>query len=151
MIGSHVNSAQDDLGRYVSHVMSSKGLSARDVADASGGRITRAYVTAICKGTAKRLSLDRILGLAQGLGVDRYEVFSISCGPPELPSAGRGADEILQPSELLELINGQRVGPWLRAIVQSAAQLEPNELEAVLLTLYRLISAKEDRGKGQRR
>ena len=148
MTGSGDKRALKDLGRYVSRVMKTNGLSAQDVAYASGRKITRAYVTAISRGTATSPSVERILGLAQGLGVDRYELFSVACGSL---SNEPGADEMLRPPEFLELMNGERVGPWLRAIVQHAAQLEPNELEAVLLSVYRLIAAKEDRGKGEKR
>jgi len=125
--------------------MKTKGLSARDVAEAAKGRITRAGVEAIRKGTAKSPTVDAVEGLARGLGVDRYEIFNVACGPRDLRPGEAGSDETPQPSELLELLNEERLGPWLSAIVQNGARLEPNELEAVLLTVYRLISAKEGR------
>lgn len=145
MVGSSGSKVRRDLARYVSRTMKTKGLSARDVAEGANGQITRAGVEAIRKGTAKSPTVDAILGLARGLSVDRYEIFNIACGPREPQKSEPGFDEILETSELVELLNGERLGPWLRAIVQNGARLEPNELEALLLTVYRLISAKEDR------
>lgn len=75
------------LGSYVSQMMEAAGLSARQVAERSGHRITAAYVTGIMKGSAANPSVEKLKALAQGLGVCRDELFNVACGGPsgELP------------------------------------------------------------------
>ena len=151
MSGSSNEAAGNALGRYVTRVMKENSLSARDVAEASGTKVTTAYVTAISNGTAASPSADRINSLALGLGVDRFELFAVACGAQTFTDDVPQEGGVARPFELLGLLSGDSVGPWLRAIVQHAARLEPTELEAVLLTVYRFILAKEDREKGEKR
>ena len=141
-----------DLGRYVSRVMEAKGLSPRGVSRRSGRGITASYVAGIMRGIAANPSVDKIKALASGLGVDRYELFDIACGPSEDGADGAQGTERLQALELLDLMKKAAVSPKLMAIMEQAAHLQPRELEAVLLSMQRLIGARRKAGgKGKRR
>ena len=153
MTGSH-NKAPDkkDLGRYVSRVMKAKGLSPRDVSRRSGKGITASYVAGIMRGIAANPSVDKIKALASGLGVDRYELFDIACGPSDNRADRPQGSERLQTLELLDLMKKAAVSPTLMATMEQAAQLQPGELDAVLLSIQRLIGARRKAGgKGKRR
>ncbi|HTG17218.1 MAG TPA: helix-turn-helix domain-containing protein [Blastocatellia bacterium] len=153
MTGSH-NKAPDkkDLGRYVSQVMKAKGLSPRDVSRRSGKGITASYVAGIMRGNAANPSVDKMKALASGLDVDRYELFDIACGPSDKRADRPQGSERLQTLELLDLMKKAAVSPALMATMEQAAQLQPGELEAVLLSIQRLIGARRKAGgKGKRR
>jgi len=141
-----------DLGRYVSRVMKAKGLSPRGVSRRSGKGITASYVAGIMRGIAANPSVDKIKALASGLGVDRYELFDIACGPSEDRADQPQGNERLQALELLDLMKKAAVSPTLMATMEQAAQLQPGELEGVLLSIKRLIGARRKAGgKGKRR
>jgi transcriptional regulator with XRE-family HTH domain len=141
-----------DLGRYVSQVMKAKGLSPRGVSRRSGGGITASYVAGIMRGTAANPSVDKIKALASGLGVDRYELFDIACGPSDNRADQPQGSDRLQALELLELMKKAAVSPTLLATMEHAAQLQRRELDAVLLSMQRLIGARQKAGsKGKRR
>ena len=153
MAGSQRKGRQkEDLGRYVNQVMNTKGLSARNVAERSGGKITGGYVTGIMKGVAANPSVDKIKALATGLGVDRYELFAIACGPDERTADRSQANEKLQALELLDLMKRAVVSPRLMKLVEQAVHMRPKELEAVLGSVDRFMEARQKaRGKGKRR
>jgi transcriptional regulator with XRE-family HTH domain len=139
-----------DLGRYVSQVMKAKGLSPRGVSRRSG--ITASYVAGIRRGSAANPSVDKIKALASGLGVDRHELFDIACGPSDNRADQPQGTDRLQALELLDLMKKAAVSPTLMATMEHAAQLQPRELEAVLLSMQRLIGARQKAGgKGRRR
>ena len=153
MTGSQ-NKAPDkkDLGRYVSQVMKAKGLSPRDVSRRSGKGITASYVAGIMRGNAANPSVDKMKALASGLDVDRYELFDIACGPSDKRADWPQGSERLQTLELLDLMKKAAVSPTLMATMEHAAQLKQGELEAVLLSIQRLIGARQKAGgKGKRR
>lgn len=141
-----------DLGRYVSQVMKAKGLSPRAVAKRSGSGITASYVAGIMRGDAANPSVDKIKALASGLGIDLYELFDTACGPSDDRANRPHGNERLQALELLDLMKKVAVSSTLMATMEHAAHLQPNELEAVLLSMQRLIGARQNAGgKGKRR
>jgi transcriptional regulator with XRE-family HTH domain len=153
MIGAHKKAPhKKDLGRYLSQVMKAKGLSPRDVSRRSGKGITASYVAGIMRGSAANPSVDKIKALASGLGVDRYELFDVACGPSDNRADQPQGSDRLQALELLELMKKAAVSPTLLATMEYASQLQPRELEAVLLSMQRLIGARQKAGgKGKRR
>jgi transcriptional regulator with XRE-family HTH domain len=153
MTGAHKKAAhKKDLSRYVSQVMKAKGLSPRDVSRRSGKGITASYVAGIMRGNAANPSVDKIKALASGLDVDRYELFDIACGPSDNRADQPQGYERLQALELLDLMKKAAVSPTLMATMEHAAQLQPKELEAVLLSIQRFISVRQKgSGKGKQR
>src|SRR5215813_14115790 len=72
--------SQENLRDYVRRITKLKGLSNRDVQRLSGGRITDSYVASIKSGRAHNPSAEKLSALADGLGVDRDELFYLACG-----------------------------------------------------------------------
>jgi transcriptional regulator with XRE-family HTH domain len=66
------------LGEYVRRVLDEKGLTLTDVQLRSGGRISRSYIHQITGGQIKNLTVEKIRGLAAGLGVAEDEVFRVA-------------------------------------------------------------------------
>ena len=146
---------EKELGRYVSQVMSAKGLSAREVAAGSGGRITAGYVMGIMKGNAANPSVDKLAALASGLDMDLHELFDAACEPSErrAQQQQQQGTERLPTLELLDLMKKLAVSPslaipWLMKILEKAMLLSPDELEAVFNSVNTLVEAK---GSPQRR
>lgn len=78
----------ETLAQFVDRVMRQKGLSVRDVQKrASGkGRIAASYISRIINGKVKNLSADKIVILAEGLGVDPFQVFAVVSGRKPAPT-----------------------------------------------------------------
>ena len=152
MAGSKKVQPQKHLCRYVGQVMKAKGLSARDVAERSGDEITSGYVTGIRKGIAENPSVDKVMALSKGLGVDPFELFAIGCGLSERQAELPIAKERLQALELLDLMKKVAVSPPLMKILENASRLSSKEVQAVLGSVNRLVEAKKKtRGKGKHR
>ena len=64
-----------ELRDYTRRIMLEKNLRGRDIEERSGGKMSSAYVRAILDGTLKEIRLEKACALADGLGVDRFEVF----------------------------------------------------------------------------
>ena len=153
MTGSHQKAPyKKALGPYVSRVMKAKGLSPRDVARRSGSGITASYVAGIMRGDAANPSVDKIKALASGLGVDRHDLFDVACGPSDDGADKPHGNGRLQALELLDLMKKVAVSPRLMATLEHAANLEADELEAVLLSIQRFIGVRQKAGgKGKQR
>jgi transcriptional regulator with XRE-family HTH domain len=74
-------SRRETLGEYVRRLLDERGLSLKDVELRSGGRIGHSYVHVIASGQTKNLTVEKIRGLAAGLGLMEEEVFSVVCDP----------------------------------------------------------------------
>ncbi|HEX5735277.1 MAG TPA: helix-turn-helix domain-containing protein [Blastocatellia bacterium] len=85
----------ETLSQYLERVMRQKGLSPKDVARRCG--LTNSYIGRISKGQGKNLTVDTIVKLAQGLGVDAHEIFTAASG---IPIKNTGVDPLL----LLDMI-----------------------------------------------
>jgi transcriptional regulator with XRE-family HTH domain len=75
---------KEDLADFVRRVRKEKGLSTRDVANESNGRISYGYVSQIenRQVLGSGVSPARLVALARGLGVPDEEVFAIATGKP---------------------------------------------------------------------
>ena len=71
-----------DLAEYVKRVMEEKGLSALAVERKSSNKITDGHVKNILSGKTTNPTLKILLGLAEGLDVDPYEVFGTAAQIP---------------------------------------------------------------------
>jgi transcriptional regulator with XRE-family HTH domain len=73
-----------------------------------GNKITDTYVTNIVRGTSSNLTIEKLLALAEGLGVDKVELFKVAAGIEEqdetwtLPTLLRAIQKLfnLKPSEI---------------------------------------------------
>ncbi len=72
-------SGRKTLREYVRRLLDERGLSFKDVAMRSQGRISHSYVHQIAGGQTKNLTVEKIRGLAAGLSVTEEEVFNAVC------------------------------------------------------------------------
>jgi transcriptional regulator with XRE-family HTH domain len=69
----------ENLSEFVQRIMRQKGLSIRDVRERASkkGPIAASYISRIYHGKVTNLTANMIEILAEGLGVDPFEVFEI--------------------------------------------------------------------------
>jgi transcriptional regulator with XRE-family HTH domain len=72
-------SYEGDLSEYVRRQMAEKKLSLKDVEARSGGRIGHSYIHLIAIGHTQNVTVEKLCGLAAGLGVAQEEVFLVLC------------------------------------------------------------------------
>jgi transcriptional regulator with XRE-family HTH domain len=77
----------ESLSVYVRRVMKEKGLTTYSVYERSGKSISQSYVSQIMNDAAGSITLDKLKGLADGLGVPRLELAAVAMGvsPYKLP------------------------------------------------------------------
>jgi transcriptional regulator with XRE-family HTH domain len=108
----------ETLSQFVQRVMRQKGLSPREVQERASnkGQIAASYISRIYNGKVTNLSVDKILILAEGLGVNPFEVFAASSGRRALSESGIDSLRLLDTMQRavtiphsLEILEG-----WLR-------------------------------------
>jgi transcriptional regulator with XRE-family HTH domain len=72
-------SGRETLGDFVRRLLDERGLSFKDAEMRSQGRISHSYVHQIAGGQTKNLTVEKIQGLAAGLGVSEEEIFKVVC------------------------------------------------------------------------
>jgi transcriptional regulator with XRE-family HTH domain len=132
--------AKQGLGQYVKRVMKLKGLTQKDVQRMSGRRITDGYVASITTGRATNLSVDKLVALADGLGVDTDELFHVACGQTLDAGAKRrtGPDSLL----ILETVQKAVMSPAVTEILHEVVRLSPDERAGLLGYIKRAGSTK---------
>lgn len=129
-----------ELGEYVKRVMKLKGLTQKDVQRMSGWKITDGYVASITTGRARNLSVDKLMALADGLGVDSDELFHVACGQGELDDNGsRGAPDSLM---ILETVQQAVMSPAVTEILHEVVRLSPDERAGLQAFIKRLRSTR---------
>ncbi len=114
----------DRLRDFIKEVMQQKHLTALDVEKRSGGAIKDSYISDILKGKTKSMSVDKLNGLAQGLGVDATELFKVaSAGPYTAP-----AWTVPSVLHTIEIITAS---PDLSQIVKVLIHSKPANIKAV--------------------
>lgn len=129
------------LREYVKRVMKLKGLTQKDVQRMSGARITDGYVASITTGRATNLSVDKLMALADGLGVDFDELFHVACGRQEVDARGRTShapDSLM----ILETVQKAVMSPAVTEILHEVVRLSPEERAGLLAFMKRLGSTK---------
>ena len=139
---------KNGLDEYVKRVMKLKGLTQKDVQRLSGGRITDGYVASITTGRARNLSVDKIGALADGLGVDRDELFHVACGATEELNERRKDGHAVDPLTILETVQKAVASPDVTEILDRVVRLSPEERRVLLKSLKRL---GENERKAQRK
>lgn len=132
--------ARNGLGEYVKRVMKLKGLTQKDVQRMSGGRITDGYVASITTGRATNLSVDKLIALADGLGVDADELFHVACGqsPDDAGRRREGPDSLM----ILETVQKAVMSPAITQILDAVVHLSPDERTSLLAVIKRMDSTK---------
>jgi transcriptional regulator with XRE-family HTH domain len=116
---------KEDLADYVSRVRVEKGLTTQDVAERSGGTITRGYVSHIENRHSINVTPNKLKALAKGLGVPVEEVFSKARG-----SKSEQDEAEFQESLYFMLYKKSRnVSPDKKEFIQKILQMIDRELE----------------------
>jgi transcriptional regulator with XRE-family HTH domain len=136
--------AKHGLGEYVKRVMKLKGLTQKDVQRMSGRRITDGYVASITTGRASNLSVDKLVALADGLGVDTDELFHVASGQQLEDGGNRNGPDSLM---ILETVQKAVMSPVVTQILHEVVRLSPAERTDLLGLIKTMGSA----GKKSRR
>ena len=131
------------LNEYVRRVMKLKGLTQKDVERMSGGRITDAYVASITTDRATNLSVDKLVALADGLGVDPDQLFHVARGLPEGQLGRTSSSEALR---ILETVQKAVASPDVTEILNEAVRLSTDERSLLLKSMKRA-SANKSKSK----
>jgi transcriptional regulator with XRE-family HTH domain len=129
--------------------MKVKGLTQKDVQRKSGGRITDGYVASITTGRATNLSVDKLIALADGLGVDADELFHVASGQ-EFPAAGRSANGPNSVA-ILEIVQNVMMSPVVTQILHEVVRLSPEERARLLEFIKGWTRSSGGRGASQNR
>ncbi len=139
--GPSMTGAKNNLSEYVKRVMKLKGLTQKDVQKMSGRRITDGYVASITTGRAKNLSVDKLMALADGLGVDTDELFHVACGDENLDADVKRRTSP-DPLTILETVQQAVMNPAVTQILHEVVRLSAEERAGLLLFIKRLGSTK---------
>ena len=127
------------LSEYVRRVMKLKGLTQNDVERMSGGRITDGYVASITTDRATNLSVDKLVALADGLGVDADELFHVARG---LPEAERTTTYTTDTLKILETVQKAVTSPDVTEILNEAVRMSPEQRRLLLKSMKRVGAGK---------
>lgn len=132
--------AKHGLGEYVKRVMKLKGLTQKDVQRMSGERITDGYVASITTGRATNLSVDKLIALADGLGVDADELFHVASGRQfdDGSRSRNGPDSMM----ILETVQKAVMSPAVTQILHEVVCLSADERAGLLVFIKRRGSNK---------
>ncbi len=122
----------ETLSKYLERVMRQKGLSPKDVARRCG--LTNSYIGRITKGQGGNISVDTIIKLATGLGVDAHEIFTAASG---IPIKNTGIDPLL----LLDLIQKAISDPKTINLMREWLDLPANKQKS-LFDFIRFLNEK---------
>ena len=136
------------LSQYVRRVMKLKGLTQNDVERMSGGRITDGYVASITTNRATNLSVDKLVALADGIGVDTDELFHVARGLPEDEQTTTYTTDALK---ILEIVQKVVASPDVTEILNEAVRMSPEQLRLLVKSMKRVGTPKsKPRSKGNR-
>jgi transcriptional regulator with XRE-family HTH domain len=116
----------ETLRAYIKEVMQQKRLKGIDVEAKSGGKITNSYISDIINGKTKTISVDKVNALAEGLGVDSFEVFTAASGG-EVHTEG----EPWSGYALIRIMEKVMQSEDLAAIVKTLTEFKPAKVKAV--------------------
>src|SRR5262249_36191082 len=139
---------KNELSEYVKRVMKLKGLTQKDVQRMSGWKITDGYVASITTARATNLSVDKLLALADGLGVDYDELFHVASGSEKATdgTAGSTPDSLI----ILETVQQVVMSPIFTKILHEVVKLSNDERAGLLEYVKNLSPTKrKPRRKGK--
>jgi transcriptional regulator with XRE-family HTH domain len=136
------------LSAYVRRVMKLKGLTQNDVERMSGGRITDGYVASITTNRATNLSVEKLVALADGLGVEADELFHVARG---LPDDERTTNYTTDALKILETVQKAVASPEVNEILDEAVRMSPEQRRQLLESMKRVGAGKsKSRRKGKK-
>lgn len=130
--------AKQQLGEYVKWVMKLKGLTQKDVQRLSGAKITDGYVASITTGRADNLSVEKLMALADGLGVDLDDLFHVASGRPDKLEQGKKARLATDPLVILDIVQKVVASPDVTEILNEVVRLSSEERASLLGFIKRL-------------
>jgi transcriptional regulator with XRE-family HTH domain len=119
----------DSLSSFVQRVIRQKNLSIRDIQTRAGGpdKIAASYISRIINAKVTNLSVDKLTVLAEGLGVDPFELFAAATGR-QMRGARGGMDAL----ELIDTLQQAVANPRSLEVVRRWLRLGPDYQSAVL-------------------
>ena len=119
----------DSLSSFVQRVIRQKNLSIRDIQTRAGGpdKIAASYISRIINAKVTNLSVDKLTVLAEGLGVDPFELFAAATGR-QMRGARGGMDAL----ELIDTLQQAVGNPRSLEVVRRWLRLGPEYQSAVL-------------------
>jgi transcriptional regulator with XRE-family HTH domain len=138
---------RETLSRYVRRIMKQKSINARDIERNSSKKIDNSYVSKILSGTVINPSINAVVGLAEGLGVDPHEVFAAASGFPIEGGRTVSADAVM----LLDLMQNLIAEPQLIEVLKEWTRLLPEDREQMLHSLKFLNEQNDKRRRGRSR
>jgi transcriptional regulator with XRE-family HTH domain len=128
----------ETLSKYLERVMRQKGLTAKVVAKRCG--LTDSYIGRISKGQGENLTIDTILKLAKGLGVDVHEIFTAASGVPR-------KDSEVDPLLILDLVQKAISDPKTMELMREWLELPTNKQKLLFDFIKFLNEPKKKRKK----
>lgn len=116
-----------ELQEYVTEIMQAKKLRAIDVEARSGGKITDSHISNIVNGKTTTMGADKINALAEGLGVDSWEVFQAVSGNSVVHSPEDPWPSYALVTAVETIVND----PDLTAIVKALLKMKPSKRKAL--------------------
>lgn len=136
---------EEALGQYVKRLINERGLTLQEIQDNSKGKITSSHISKIINGKTANLTFDKIVGLANGLGIKPLDIFLRMLG--QTPTA----DNELDARTLLVLMQKVVDDPELLDILRLAEQLSPTGRKVLITSLELLHQREEPQPKRKRR
>jgi len=116
--------------------MRQKGLSAADLERNCNSQISASYIGRIERGNVTNLTTEKMVILAEGLGVDPYEIFAASYGKPP---AAQDYNNMLA---ILDTVQRLVMNPEVLEAVEQLLRMSPYERTVLLKPLKRLSKEK---------
>jgi len=140
------DSRQESLREYIARIMKEKGLRVRDIRRRSAGTITESYISEILKGVAANPSIEKLVSLARGLGVEPVELFKVASGGPLGEDESRKLVDRSYAVKVLDMMRSIALSPDLVAIAEELGKLSEKDIEVAHVRLMGLRESRQDRG-----
>lgn len=117
----------ETLSQFVQRIMRQKGLSIQNVhrRASSKGNIAPSYISRITTGKVTNLTVDKVEILAEGLGVNPFEVFAVSYGAQPL------GERDIDPLKLLDTMQKVVSSPDSLEVLEGWLRLSPENQSKV--------------------
>ena len=122
-----------ELSEYIRKTMKAKKLKAIDVEERSGRKIADSYLSDIVNEKTKNISVAKVNALAEGMGVDNWEVFQAASGHKVIHE-----EDAAWPNDtLVRTMEKVRKSADLTAVLKAVVGLTPGKLKALRKQLER--------------
>lgn len=116
----------EELAAYLRDIMKAKGIKGIEIEARSGGKITNSYISDIINGNTKNISVEKVNALAEGLGVDSFEVFQAASGNRVIQGTDSWPSHTLLHTMQLVIANAD-----LTAILKALVSMKPAKIKAL--------------------